>query len=100
MDSNGQYTAKSAYLAQLQANDGDIQEWWDSTLKPLKGKHRRSVAAVIMYTTWNIWKERNRRIFDSNSMTAVQLVHLIQNDILLRRTACGTPFIREDPIVS
>ena len=74
----------------------DIQDWWNQTLQPLKGKEKRSAAAVLMYATWNVWKERDRRIFESKALRADQVSELIKQDILLRRRACATPLIRED----
>jgi hypothetical protein len=38
--------------------------------------------------TWNIWKQRNRRIFDAKSTTSRQVLQLIQNEIAMRASAC------------
>ena len=38
----------------------DVQTWWDRSLSSLKQVQKRTVAALILYTTWNLWKERNR----------------------------------------
>uniref|UniRef100_K3ZL48 Uncharacterized protein n=1 Tax=Setaria italica TaxID=4555 RepID=K3ZL48_SETIT len=50
------------------AADGDIYDWWNRVLEPLNANQRCSVAAIVMYTIWNIWKERNPRIFDNSSL--------------------------------
>src|SRR5207244_3941864 len=34
-----------------------IQDWWELELRGLPNKERRSNAAIIIYTVWNIWKE-------------------------------------------
>ncbi|RCV09521.1 hypothetical protein SETIT_2G036200v2 [Setaria italica] len=65
--------------------DGDIHEWWNRLLAPLNANQRRLVAAILMDTTWNIWKERNRRIFDNTTLRPDQVFELIQNDVLTRR---------------
>jgi hypothetical protein len=51
-------------------------------------KSRR--AAIMMYMAWNIWKERNRRIFDAKSTTSRRVLQLIQNEIAMRASACGS----------
>nr|TKV99375.1 hypothetical protein SEVIR_8G038900v2 [Setaria viridis] len=84
----------------LTGTNGNIQEWWSITLAPLNAKQRRSVATILMYATWNIWKERNRRIFDNKTLWPDQVFRLIQNDILIRRRACGTPLLQEELLVS
>jgi len=46
-----------------QEQDEGIEEWWKSSLAHLSQAQKRSVAAILTYTTWNIWKEMNRRVF-------------------------------------
>uniref|UniRef100_K4AMD6 Reverse transcriptase zinc-binding domain-containing protein n=1 Tax=Setaria italica TaxID=4555 RepID=K4AMD6_SETIT len=71
-----------------------VEGWWISTLAPFRRKERRSMVAIIMYyTAWNIWKERNRRVFGGKSMTTIGVFALIRGDIALRRRACGTPSV-------
>nr|TKW30486.1 hypothetical protein SEVIR_2G041000v2 [Setaria viridis] len=80
--------------------DGDIHEWWNRLLAPLNANQRRLVAAILMDTTWNIWKERNRRIFDNTTLRPDQVFELIQNDVLTGRRASGTPLLGEELLVS
>lgn len=80
--------------------DGDIHEWWNRLLAPLNANQRRLVAAILMDTTWNIWKERNRRIFDNTTLRPDQVFELIQNDVLTRRRVSGTPLLGEELLVS
>jgi hypothetical protein len=42
----------------------------------------------MIYTTWNIWKERNRRIFDGKSATTSRVVQLIKDEMSVRAAAC------------
>ena len=44
-----------------------------------------------MYTVWNLWKERNSRIFDAKTGTPGLVLGFIKEDVALRRAACGTP---------
>jgi hypothetical protein len=41
---------------------------------------------LIIYTTWGIWKERCRRIFDTKSVRPAELCSVIRNDILTYRS--------------
>ncbi|RCV29020.1 hypothetical protein SETIT_5G449700v2 [Setaria italica] len=46
------------FFAEASQFQHNFQDWWNGVLIRIKNKkQRRSVAAVIMYTIWNIWKE-------------------------------------------
>jgi hypothetical protein len=42
-----------------------------------------------MYTTWHLWKERNRRIFQGSAASPVAVFQLLKEEFRLRRQACG-----------
>jgi 2-polyprenyl-3-methyl-5-hydroxy-6-metoxy-1,4-benzoquinol methylase len=42
-----------------------------------------------MYTAWNIWMERNRRIFDEVSAPQTRILGLIKEEMKLCDLACG-----------
>lgn len=87
--------------AAMQArNEEDIEEWWNRSLAKLNGKQRQSIAAIMMYTTWHIWKERNRGVFDNKSLRPDQVLGLIQDDINTRRQACANPLLGDELHVS
>ena len=44
-----------------------------------------------MYTVWNLWKERNRRIFEGKEADPVTVFQFIREEMGLRAQACGTP---------
>ena len=48
---------------------------------------RRWLNGVVIYTFWNIWKERNRRIFDNKIQTVPQVASKIKDDIEQRKRA-------------
>jgi hypothetical protein len=48
-------------------------------------KHiRRWVAAILIYTTWSLWKERNRRIFEGIYMTLERVSNMLKHEMQLR----------------
>jgi len=71
--------------------DEGVEAWWNRSMEHLNQAQKRSVAAILSYTTWNIWKERNRRVFQHKSLQPHQVVLLIKEEINLRRVACGAP---------
>jgi hypothetical protein len=68
-----------------------IDVWWQQELAGSPKKMRRTKAAIMMYTAWNIWKERNRSIFEHTRADAVQILQEIMAEISVRKLACGGP---------
>jgi hypothetical protein len=44
------------------------------------------MAAVLIYITWGIWNERNRRIFDGVAMLPSRVFHLILEEMKIRKS--------------
>ena len=70
-----------------------IEEWWTQEVQVPTKAQRRTWAAINMYTVWNIWKKRNRRIFEAKEADQVTVLHLIKEEVDLRFRACGTPVL-------
>ena len=68
-----------------------VMDWWEKELVHLPKKTRKVKAAFMIYTTWNIWKERNRRVFEQKVGSPVEVLHAIKMEINERRMACGKP---------
>nr|TKW07472.1 hypothetical protein SEVIR_7G309500v2 [Setaria viridis] len=60
----------------------DVEEWWKRSLSPFNKKQRRSVVAYLIFTAWNIWKERNRRVFEGRSLQPHQRYKKVKTQIL------------------
>ena len=47
----------------------------------------QAVNGILIYIVWNLWKERNRTIFENAHMTAQQVTSLAKEDIMQRHKA-------------
>lgn len=76
---------KDAAAIALQA--ASINNWWDRTfLLNRKGPLVNECTAAI-YVAWNLWNERNRRIFEQERCTAAGLCSLIRDELGLLKEA-------------
>jgi len=65
----------------------DIRSWWEEVARKVPRSERRRLNGAVIYTFWNIWKERNRRIFDNKIETVPQVAARIKEDIEQRKRA-------------
>jgi len=56
-------------------------------------EQRRTKAAILIYTVWNLWNERNRRTFQGKEAEPLMVLQLIKEKIGLRLRACGKPCV-------
>ena len=66
----------------------DVEEWWNSSLRAANDENMGRIAAILIYTSWNVWNERNRRIFQGTSQSPAQILNLIKQEMDIRRQAC------------
>jgi hypothetical protein len=61
--------------------------WCKDTTRRAPSAERRRFNGLVIYTFWNLWKERNRRIFNNATETVLQVAMRIKEDIDLRKRA-------------
>jgi hypothetical protein len=66
-----------------------MENWWNLSLRGLPKKLKQKVASLLIYTAWNIWKERNMRVFKGLASLPHRILSIIKEEIRLRYLACG-----------
>ena len=72
---------------QLPQQDPQCLAWWEEVASKVPKQERRTFNGVLIYVVWNLWKERNRRIFENEHKTSEQVAYLAKEDIVQRRRA-------------
>ncbi len=55
---------------------------WIETLATIRQKsERKKIIGNLLTTWWHVWLERNRRIFQQRSQSAIQVAFLIKDNI-------------------
>ncbi|PVH64829.1 hypothetical protein PAHAL_2G364300 [Panicum hallii] len=67
----------------------EIMDWCEKELAHLSKKARRLKAALMIYVAWNIWKARNKRIFEQRTMSPGNMLQEIKAEMQCRFMACG-----------
>jgi len=76
------------FTVQLSQQDSTcIAKWWEEAASKVPKQDHRRFNGVLIYIVWNLWKERNRRIFENGYRTVQQVASLIKEDIVQRRRA-------------
>jgi len=64
-----------------------IAKWWEEAASKVPMQDRRRFNGILIYIVWNLWKERNRRIFENEHKTVQQVASLTKEDIMQRCSA-------------
>ncbi|RCV45414.1 hypothetical protein SETIT_9G452100v2 [Setaria italica] len=67
--------------------------WWTNSISVVTKDKNRMVAALLIYTIWNLWKERNRKIFEGARCSPLKVFNFIRKEVALRQMACGALMI-------
>jgi hypothetical protein len=63
-----------------------LHTWWKRLWRIIDRGHMRTFDDLILYFWWNVWKERNRRVFQSASKGIEEVATLIKIDVELFNT--------------
>jgi hypothetical protein len=55
--------------------------WLTSNVASANAQDQRGATGIILYCWWNVWKERNRRVFKSDHKIAYQVALLAKEEI-------------------
>ena len=72
-------------LVQHSSQLSNVQDWWEQITTLLR--------QLLTYATWNIWKERCRRVFVNKALPADHLIPLIVQDVAAYRQAHAIPVV-------
>jgi ABC-type histidine transport system ATPase subunit len=67
----------------------DLVLWWNDAFVGAPKNINRDRASLVIYTAWNIWKERNRGVFEGTSETPQRVLGMIKDELKTRSVACG-----------
>lgn len=57
----------------------NVKEWWNEAIHK-QGQSKKAMASLAMLVSWEIWKERNARVFRNNASTLSMLVTKIKDE--------------------
>jgi hypothetical protein len=72
----------------LSAQDVMIEAWWNAAAQGRSKDEKRRLAGLLIYTAWDLWKERSRHIFDGVAATPQHVLALIKEEWKLWAVAC------------
>ena len=78
----------SGGLINIPVQGVEVQDWWNFSLQAAGDEERGKVAALLIYTAWNIWNEQNRRIFKGVSLPPARVLGLLKEEMEFRRQTC------------
>ena len=78
-------------LIRHQTQPTEIRTWWEQAATKVPKERRRHFNGVVIYTMWNIWKERNGRIFQVAAMDDRQVALKAKEDINMRFRVLNNP---------
>lgn len=64
-----------------------LSSWWKEAAAKVTKEERRRFNGLVIYASWNLWKERNRRIFNNAQELVLQFATRVKEDIEQQRRA-------------
>ena len=68
---------------QIASSASTIGDWWGKINSGKDDALKKKCVAASVYIIWHIWKERGRRIFQDEAMTASAVAALVRADLEL-----------------
>ena len=86
-----------AYLKRLNptiwTNATTVEEWLHRGMDTANAAARKGAQSLLMLTSWEIWRERNRRIFQREELSVAALVAKVRDEAMLWNVAgASIPF--------
>jgi len=70
-----------------QQDPASLAKWREIEASRVPKQDCRRFNGIVIYITWNLWKERNRRIFENVFQTVQQVAYSTKEDIVQRHRA-------------
>lgn len=61
--------------------DHQLAEWWAASRKSLPKNLRKGFDSLLVLLCWELWKERNRRVFDNASKLPAEMLKRINDEV-------------------
>jgi hypothetical protein len=58
---------------------GSVKEWWMQAIHK-QGQFKKALGSIAMLISWELWNERNTRIFRNNVSTSSTIVNKIKEE--------------------
>uniref|UniRef100_A0A453ELE9 Uncharacterized protein n=1 Tax=Aegilops tauschii subsp. strangulata TaxID=200361 RepID=A0A453ELE9_AEGTS len=70
-----------------------LKDWMASCVHRAADEQRKGTLSLIQLIAWELWRERNRRLFQKEAQQKAALIRLIKDEIHLWNMAgAGIPF--------
>jgi hypothetical protein len=66
----------------LWANFDSLEEWW-CHISGANGRRQKGLSSLLLLTAWEIWNERNARVFRSVASMPTRVVSTIKSNAIL-----------------
>jgi hypothetical protein len=76
-----------AAVASIASRSTTIMGWWKKVSRFRKSKNHKYHCSTAVYAIWHIWKERNKRTFESKSSKPEDLVFQIREGLTALKAA-------------
>jgi hypothetical protein len=63
-------------------NRRTVKEWWTKSILQ-RGQSRKAMASLAMLVSWEIWKERNARVFQNSATTSFMLIAKVKDEMAM-----------------